>query len=275
LRRDDGASICPYGTYRSTNTRIAWPTLNTPEVLVTSAAQGYHSYPDSFCRVARLRPVPRADVEHLLSRAKVLLLPGHPQRPEMCQLAEAYQGVYRPRRRMRPPGQVAPLPMACGRLGGGTATPFGPRPPRRGSRPIPASTPTTPPPMRAGSIRWSWWFSILSRWLLKRGEFVVGRRADRQDHRLHRRRNRRAKAVRRVPAQRLNYTRVISARRQHTRFRCDGLANWPEASRKAAQIVIDRPGPPREATGSLLIWEQVGEWKRLMPLKLFIDVRAS
>jgi len=117
------------------------------------------------------------------------------------------------------------------------------------------------------------WFSILSRWLLKRGEF--GRRADRQDHRLHRRRNRRAKAVRRVPAQRLNYTRVISARRQHTRFRCDGLANWPEASRKAAQIVIDRPGPPREATGSLLIWEQVGEWKRLMPLKLFIDVRAS
>jgi hypothetical protein len=47
------------------------------------------------------------------------------------------------------------------------------------------------------------------------------------------------------------------------------IENWPEESREAAQLVIDKYGEPHEATESLLIWHRVGPWKRVEALKVF------
>jgi hypothetical protein len=45
------------------------------------------------------------------------------------------------------------------------------------------------------------------------------------------------------------------------------IEGWPEESREAAQLVIDKYGEPHEATESLLIWNQVGPWKRIIASK--------
>jgi hypothetical protein len=37
------------------------------------------------------------------------------------------------------------------------------------------------------------------------------------------------------------------------------IKDWPEESREAAQLVIDAHGEPHEATGSLLLWHDVGQ----------------
>ena len=37
---------------------------------------------------------------------------------------------------------------------------------------------------------------------------------------------------------------------------------WPEVSRKVAETVMEKYGPPQEATPSLLIWHNNGPWKR-------------
>ncbi len=42
------------------------------------------------------------------------------------------------------------------------------------------------------------------------------------------------------------------------------VANWPEVSSKVAQTVMDKYGPPHEATASFLIWFNNGPWKRTM-----------
>src|SRR5690348_1611235 len=42
------------------------------------------------------------------------------------------------------------------------------------------------------------------------------------------------------------------------------MNGWFDEARKAAQLVIDRYGEPHEATDSLLIWHDVGPWKRIM-----------
>jgi len=47
------------------------------------------------------------------------------------------------------------------------------------------------------------------------------------------------------------------------------IADWPEESREAAQLVIDRYGEPTEASESQLIWHEVGEWKRIVASKQF------
>ena len=47
------------------------------------------------------------------------------------------------------------------------------------------------------------------------------------------------------------------------------IAGWPEASREAAQLVIDKYGEPHEATESLLIWHAVGPWKRIVASKAY------
>lgn len=39
---------------------------------------------------------------------------------------------------------------------------------------------------------------------------------------------------------------------------------WPEESREAAQLVIDKYGDPDEATDSLLIWDNRAPWKRIV-----------
>lgn len=47
------------------------------------------------------------------------------------------------------------------------------------------------------------------------------------------------------------------------------IERWPNESREAAQLVIDQYGAPREATESLLVWEKVGPWKRMIATKTF------
>jgi hypothetical protein len=42
------------------------------------------------------------------------------------------------------------------------------------------------------------------------------------------------------------------------------IKSWPEESREAAQLVIDAYGEPHEATESMLIWHNVGPWKRMV-----------
>jgi hypothetical protein len=46
-------------------------------------------------------------------------------------------------------------------------------------------------------------------------------------------------------------------------------AGWPEQSREAAQLVIDRYGPPDEATASELTWHRPGPWKRIVASRIF------
>jgi hypothetical protein len=47
------------------------------------------------------------------------------------------------------------------------------------------------------------------------------------------------------------------------------IEGWPEESREAAQLVIDKYGEPHESTESFLIWNQVGPWKRIIASKAF------
>ncbi|MBW7849159.1 MAG: hypothetical protein H3C38_01525 [Rhodospirillales bacterium] len=42
------------------------------------------------------------------------------------------------------------------------------------------------------------------------------------------------------------------------------LSGWPEESREAAQLVIDKYGDPDEATESQLVWHNPGPWKRMV-----------
>lgn len=49
----------------------------------------------------------------------------------------------------------------------------------------------------------------------------------------------------------------------------DITSDWPEASRLAAQRVIDEFGEPHEATGSQLIWFHVGDAKRIVARREF------
>jgi hypothetical protein len=47
------------------------------------------------------------------------------------------------------------------------------------------------------------------------------------------------------------------------------IKSWPDESREAAQLVIDTYGEPHEATESLLIWHDVGQWKRVVASRTF------
>ena len=47
------------------------------------------------------------------------------------------------------------------------------------------------------------------------------------------------------------------------------IEGWPEESREAAKLVIDKYGEPHEATDSELIWHQVGQWKRIVASRTF------
>jgi hypothetical protein len=46
---------------------------------------------------------------------------------------------------------------------------------------------------------------------------------------------------------------------------------WPEESREAAQLVIEKYGEPHEATSSYLFWFEVGPWKRIVASKEFYE----
>lgn len=45
------------------------------------------------------------------------------------------------------------------------------------------------------------------------------------------------------------------------------IQSWPEDAREPAQLVIDKYGEPDEVTESLLIWHNVGRWKRIVASK--------
>ena len=45
------------------------------------------------------------------------------------------------------------------------------------------------------------------------------------------------------------------------------IADWPEESRQAGQLVIDKYGEPDEATATLLVWQGPGPWKRMVATK--------
>ncbi|MGD9762821.1 MAG: hypothetical protein AB7V27_03805 [Candidatus Binatia bacterium] len=60
-----------------------------------------------------------------------------------------------------------------------------------------------------------------------------------------------------------------SAGGRETRDGSDIVKGWPEESREAAQLVIDRHGEPHEATDSLLIWHDVRPWKRIIASRMF------
>jgi len=47
------------------------------------------------------------------------------------------------------------------------------------------------------------------------------------------------------------------------------IANWPEPSREAAQLVIDKYGDPAEATDTQLTWHRPGPWKRIVASKAY------
>lgn len=47
------------------------------------------------------------------------------------------------------------------------------------------------------------------------------------------------------------------------------IKDWPEKSREAAQLVIDRYGEPDEISETRAIWHQPGPWKRIVASKVF------
>ena len=47
------------------------------------------------------------------------------------------------------------------------------------------------------------------------------------------------------------------------------IQHWPDESREAAQLVIDKYGDPDEATETELIWLEPGPWKRIVASKTF------
>lgn len=49
------------------------------------------------------------------------------------------------------------------------------------------------------------------------------------------------------------------------------IENWPEQSREAAKLVIEKYGEPHEATESFLTWHAVGPWKRVVASKVFFE----
>lgn len=49
------------------------------------------------------------------------------------------------------------------------------------------------------------------------------------------------------------------------------IESWPEASREATQLVIDKYGEPDEATETQLTWRGRGEWKRIVATKVFYE----
>lgn len=49
----------------------------------------------------------------------------------------------------------------------------------------------------------------------------------------------------------------------------ESIAEWPEQSREAAQLVIDKYGEPDEATATRLTWHEPGPWKRVVASRAF------
>jgi len=51
------------------------------------------------------------------------------------------------------------------------------------------------------------------------------------------------------------------------------IRGWPEESREAARLVINKYCEPDEATDSYLVWHKPGPWKRIVASKAFYEHR--
>lgn len=49
------------------------------------------------------------------------------------------------------------------------------------------------------------------------------------------------------------------------------LQGWPDESKEAAQLVFDKYGEPQEVTETLMIWHNVGPWKKIVASKAFFE----
>lgn len=49
------------------------------------------------------------------------------------------------------------------------------------------------------------------------------------------------------------------------------IESWPEESREAAGLVVEKYGEPSEATESMLVWHESGPWKRIVATKVFYE----
>jgi len=49
------------------------------------------------------------------------------------------------------------------------------------------------------------------------------------------------------------------------------IQDWPETAKKSAQAMIEKYGPPSEATPSMLLWQKNGPWKRTTVNKEEVD----
>jgi hypothetical protein len=49
----------------------------------------------------------------------------------------------------------------------------------------------------------------------------------------------------------------------------DTISSWPEQSREAAKLVLDKYGEPDLASDSELVWHRRGEWKRIVASRAF------
>lgn len=47
------------------------------------------------------------------------------------------------------------------------------------------------------------------------------------------------------------------------------VSGWPDESKEAAQLVLEKYGEPDEATESFLVWHRAGPWKRIVASKTF------
>jgi hypothetical protein len=47
------------------------------------------------------------------------------------------------------------------------------------------------------------------------------------------------------------------------------IQSWPEESREATQLVIDKYGEPHEVTDTQLTWHRTGPWKRIVASRAF------
>lgn len=49
----------------------------------------------------------------------------------------------------------------------------------------------------------------------------------------------------------------------------DIIKDWPQESREAAQLVIDKYGDPDETSDSMIVWHKPGPWKRMIAYREF------
>lgn len=51
----------------------------------------------------------------------------------------------------------------------------------------------------------------------------------------------------------------------------NGASEMSRESREAAQLVVGKYGEPTEATDSMLLWNDVGPWKRMVATKILYE----